>query len=43
MTTQKLKQCKKIVSTKNITDRYALVETAVNFTKINTVLVIKNN
>ena len=34
---------KKIVSTKNITDRYALVETAVNFTKINTVLVIKNN
>ena len=30
-------------STKNITDRYALVETAVNFTKINTVLVIKNN
>lgn len=34
---------KKIVSTKNITDRYALVETAVNFNKLNTVLVVKNN
>ncbi len=34
---------KKIVSTKNITDRYAVVETAVDFSKINTVLVIKNN
>ncbi len=34
---------KKIVSTKNITDRYALVETAVDFDKLNTVLVVKNN
>ena len=34
---------KKIINTKNITDRYALVETAVDFTKLNTVLVIKNN
>lgn len=34
---------KKIVSTKNITDRYALVETAVNFDKLNTVLVVKKN
>ena len=34
---------KKIITTKNITDRYALVETAVDFTKINTVLVIKSN
>lgn len=34
---------KKIVSTKNITDRYAVVETAVDFSKLNTVLVIKNN
>ena len=34
---------KKIVATRNITDRYALVETAVNFNKINTVLVIKND
>ena len=33
----------KIVSTKNITDRYALVETAVDFDKLNTVLVVKNN
>lgn len=33
---------KKIVSTKNITDRYALVETAVDFSKLNTVLVVKN-
>lgn len=33
---------KKIVSTKNITDRYAVVETAVDFSKINTVLVVKN-
>ena len=34
---------KKIVSTKNITDRYAIVNTAVDFNKLNTVLVIKNN
>ena len=34
---------KKIINTKNITDRYALVETAVDFTKLNTVLVIKND
>lgn len=34
---------KKIVSTKNITDRYAMIETAVDFNKLNTVLVIKNN
>lgn len=33
---------KKIVSTKNITDRYAVVETAVDFSKLNTVLVVKN-
>lgn len=33
---------KKIVSTKNITDRYAVIETAVDFNKINTVLVVKN-
>ena len=34
---------KKIISTQNITDRYAMVETAVEFNKLNTVLVIKNN
>lgn len=33
----------KIVSSKNITDRYAVVETAVDFNKLNTVLVVKNN
>ena len=33
----------KIVSKKNITDRYAIVNTAVDFNKLNTVLVIKNN
>ena len=33
---------KKIVTTKNMTDRYALVETAVDFNKLNTVLVVKN-
>lgn len=31
---------KKVVSTKNITDRYAMIETAVNFSKLETVLVI---
>ena len=34
---------KRIVTTKNITDRYAIIDTAVDFTKLNTVLVIKNN
>lgn len=34
---------KKIVSSKNITDRYAVIETAVDFDKLNTVLVVKNN
>lgn len=33
---------KKVVSTKNITDRYAIIETAVNFDKLETVLVIIN-
>lgn len=32
---------KKVVNTKNITDRYAMIETAVNFEKLETVLVIK--
>ena len=32
---------KKVVNTKNITDRYALIETAVDFCKLETVLVIK--
>ena len=34
---------KKIISTQNITDRYAIIETAVDFNKLNTVLVIKYN
>lgn len=34
---------KSIVPTKNITDRYAMIETAVDFRKLNTVLVVKNN
>ena len=34
---------KEVVNTSNITDRYAIVETAVDFTKLNTVLVITNN
>lgn len=33
---------KEIINTKNITDRYALIETAVDFSKIATVLVITN-
>ena len=33
---------KKITNTQNMTDRYALIETAVNFDKIDTVLVITN-
>ena len=32
-----------IITTTNITDRYAIVETAVDFSKLNTVLVITNN
>ena len=31
-----------IIESKNITDRYAIVETAVDFSKLETVLVIKN-
>lgn len=31
---------KEIIETKNITDRYAIVETAVDFSKLETVLVI---
>ena len=34
---------KKVSNSKNMTDRYALVETAVDFNKLNTVLVVKNN
>lgn len=33
---------KKVENTKNITDRYAIIETAVDFNKINSVLVITN-
>ena len=33
---------KEIVNTKNIIDRYAIIETAVNFAKLETVLVITN-
>lgn len=33
---------KKVTNTQNLTDRYALVETAVNFEKLDTVLVITN-
>ena len=33
---------KKVEATKNITDRYAVIETAVNFDKLSTVLVITN-
>ena len=32
-----------IITTTNVTDRYAIVETAVDFSKLNTVLVITNN
>ena len=32
---------KKVTNTKNITDRYAMIETAVDFSKLETVLVIK--
>ena len=32
----------KVVNTTNLNDRYALVETAVNFNKLETVLVITN-
>ena len=34
---------KRVVNTRNATDRYAIVETAVNFDKLDTVLVITNN
>lgn len=34
---------KEIISTKNVTDRYAYVDTAVDFKKLETVLVITNN
>ena len=34
---------KRVVNTKNATDRYAIVETAVDFDKLDTVLVITNN
>ena len=34
---------KEIITTTNSTDRYAIVETAVDFSKLNTVLVITNN
>jgi len=34
-------QNEEIVNTKNITDRYAIIETAVDFSKLETVLVIK--
>ena len=33
---------KKVTNTQNMTDRYALIETAINFDKIDTVLVITN-
>ena len=33
---------REVVNTSNITDRYAIVDTAVDFTKLNTVLVITN-
>ena len=35
-----LGKIKEIIETKNITDRYAIVETAVDFSKLETVLVI---
>lgn len=34
---------REVINTSNITDRYALVDTAVDFTKLNTVLVITNS
>ena len=34
---------KEIITTTNATDRYAIVETAVDFSKLNTVLVITGN
>ena len=33
---------KKVNNTQNMTDRYAIIETAVDFNKLNTVLVVKN-
>ena len=37
----KIGTIKEIINTKNITDRYAIIETAVDFSKLETVLVIK--
>ena len=34
---------KKVISTQNITDRYAVIETAIDFDKLTSVLVITNN
>ena len=34
---------REVVETGNITDRYAIVDTAVDFSKLNTVLVITNS
>ena len=34
---------KEVINTNNITDRYATVETAVDFNKLDTVLVILNH
>lgn len=34
---------KRIIDTQNVTDRYAIIETAVDFSKINAVLVVKSN
>lgn len=36
----KIGKIKEIIEAKNITDRYAIVETAVDFSKLETVLVI---
>ena len=33
---------KKVINTQNMTDRYAIVETAIDFDKLDTVLVITN-
>ena len=33
---------KKVTNTQNLTDRYAIIETAINFEKLDTVLVITN-
>lgn len=36
----KIGKIKEIIESKNITDRYAIIETAVDFSKLETVLVI---